>query len=51
MNRKRIFDREPWRTIFLLVISAFVVFAFYKGVLKNPALDPDRIGKTTEVTP
>jgi hypothetical protein len=48
---KRIFDREPWRTIFLLILSAFVMFVFYKGVLKNPALDPERIGQTAEVTP
>jgi hypothetical protein len=36
------------RTLLLLVISAFVMFVFYKGVLKNPALDPDRIGQNTE---
>lgn len=48
---KRIFDHEPWRTILLIVITAFVVFVFYKGVLKNPALDPDRMGQPIEAQP
>ena len=38
-----------WRTILLFVISAIVgLVFFFKGVLKNPRLDPDRIGQNTE---
>jgi hypothetical protein len=46
---KRIFDREPWRTILLVVISALVFFAFYRV---HPALytECDEILENLEIT-
>jgi hypothetical protein len=45
---KSLFDWEPWRTLLLLVISAFVLFVFYKAFFDNPALAPERMGQTAE---
>ena len=46
---KPLFDLEPWRTIFLIIVFAFVLFAFYKAIFDNPALAPERMGQKTEI--